>query len=84
MDDNNTILSVCAYCRVSTNKNDQVNSLGAQREFFNKYFSRHKNWVSKTIFYDEGISGTSLKKRDSFNSMIEPWRKRKSTATLYN
>ena len=71
VDDNNTILSVCAYCRVSTNKNDQVNSLGAQREFFNKYFSRHKNWVSKTIFYDEGISGTSLKKKDSFNNMIE-------------
>lgn len=71
VDDDSQIISVCAYCRVSTDKKDQRNSLAAQTRFFEKEFARHPNWIGKHIFYDEGISGTSLKKRKDFNKMID-------------
>ena len=71
VDDDSQIISVCAYCRVSTDKKDQRNSLAAQTRFFEKEFARHPNWIGKHIFYDEGISGTSLKKRKDFNNMID-------------
>lgn len=61
---------VCAYCRVSTDKHDQRNSLEAQEEFFASVFAKHPNWVKVEIFSDEGLSGTSLEKRDNFNEMI--------------
>lgn len=70
VDDDSQLISVCAYCRVSTDKRDQRNSLAAQTRFFEKEFARHPNWIGKHIFYDEGISGTSLKKRKDFNNMI--------------
>ena len=70
-DEDAQLLSVCAYCRVSTDKRDQRNSLAAQTRFFDREFERHPNWINKKIYYDEGISGTSLKKRDDFNRMIE-------------
>ncbi len=62
--------NVCAYCRVSTDETDQRNSLVAQKQFFQRYFSTHQNWVNVGIFADEGLSGTSLEKRDEFNRMI--------------
>ncbi len=71
VDDDSQIISVCAYCRVSTDKRDQRNSLAAQTRFFEKEFAKHPNWIGKHIFNDEGISGTSLKKRDDFNKMID-------------
>ena len=61
---------VCAYCRVSTDKDDQRNSFEAQKRFFDREFEHHSNWTVRTIFADKGISGTSLKKRDEFNCMI--------------
>lgn len=70
-DEESQLLSVCAYCRVSTDKKDQRNSLAAQTRFFDQEFDRHPNWINKKIYYDEGISGTSLKKREDFNRMIE-------------
>ena len=63
-------LKVAAYCRVSTNKDDQVNSLGSQRQYFTDYIIKHDNWQLVDIYYDEGVSGTSTKKRTGFNSMI--------------
>lgn len=65
------LLSVCAYCRVSTDKKDQRNSLAAQKRFFDQEFDKHPNWINRKIYHDEGISGTSLKKREDFNRMIE-------------
>lgn len=70
INEENKPISVCAYCRVSTDKNDQKNSFDAQKRFFNSFFDEHKNWKTKTIFADLGISGTSLKKRDKFKQMI--------------
>lgn len=61
---------VCAYCRVSTDESDQKNSLEAQKQFFARYFNTHKNWSNVGIFADEGLSGTSLEKRDDFLRML--------------
>lgn len=63
-------LRVCAYCRVSTDKTDQWNSLEAQKKFFEVEFERNPNWVNCGIYADEGISGTTLEKRDAFNDML--------------
>ena len=62
--------NVCAYCRVSTDERDQRNSLVSQQKFFETYFYRHPNWNNVRIFADEGLSGTSLEKRDQFNEML--------------
>lgn len=62
--------NVCAYCRVSTDEFDQRNSLVAQKQFFQRYFSQHQNWTNIGIFADEGLSGTSLEKREEFNRML--------------
>ncbi len=62
--------NVCAYCRVSTDELDQRNSLVAQRQFFERYFQMHDNWNNVGIYADEGLSGTSLEKRDQFNDML--------------
>ena len=68
-------LNVCAYCRVSTDENDQKNSLHSQRNFFDTVFLDHPTWRNVGVFYDEGVSGTSLNKRDSFNEMIRKARR---------
>lgn len=61
---------VCAYCRVSTDAEDQRNSLKAQQEFFETYFDLHPNWSKVDIYHDDGLSGTSKEKRDGFNEMM--------------
>jgi len=61
---------VCAYCRVSTDKDDQVNSLENQKNFFENYINRNPEWDLVKIYADEGISGTSVKGRKAFNQMI--------------
>lgn len=60
---------VVAYCRVSTDHEDQKNSLENQKLFFEQYVAQHKDWELVKIYADEGISGTSLKKRKEFNKM---------------
>lgn len=64
-------LRVAAYCRVSTDKDDQTNSLISQRKYFADYIAHHDDWVLNNVYYDEGISGTQTKKRAGFNAMIE-------------
>lgn len=61
---------VVAYCRVSTDKDDQANSLESQVAYFKKYIKDNKEWEFVEIYVDEGISGTSTKKRKAFNKMI--------------
>ena len=63
-------LRVAAYCRVSTDKDDQVNSLNSQRQYFTDYIKNQQDWTLVNVYYDEGISGTSTKKRKGFNAMI--------------
>ena len=64
-------LRVAAYCRVSTDKDDQTNSLISQRKYFADYITHHDDWTLMDVYYDEGISGTQTKKRAGFNAMIE-------------
>lgn len=61
---------VAAYCRVSTDKSDQANSLESQQQFFNEYIRRNDLWELYDIYVDDGISGTNTKKRVAFNQMI--------------
>lgn len=64
------MIRVASYCRVSTDKDDQVNSLQSQRRYFKEYIMRHPDWELYDIYADEGITGTSTKKRAEFNRMI--------------
>jgi DNA invertase Pin-like site-specific DNA recombinase len=61
---------VAAYCRVSTDKEDQANSFESQQKYFREYIERMPDWELYEIFADEGISGTNTKKRKAFNRMI--------------
>lgn len=61
---------VAAYCRVSTDKEDQRNSLAAQQEFFRSYIQKRPDWKLVEIFADEGLSGTSTKRRPQFTEMV--------------
>lgn len=61
---------VVAYCRVSTDKMDQANSLESQQRYFNEYIRRNPMWKLYEIYVDDGISGTNTKKRAAFNQMI--------------
>jgi DNA invertase Pin-like site-specific DNA recombinase len=67
----NRILRVGAYCRVSTDRDDQANSFESQKRYFTEYINRNAEWELAEIFADEGKSGTSTKKRREFNRMIE-------------
>ncbi len=62
---------VAAYCRVSTDNDDQANSFESQQRYFRQYIERNPDWELYAIFADEGISGTNTKKRKEFNRMIE-------------
>ena len=62
---------VAAYCRVSTDNEDQASSFESQQRYFRQYIERNPDWELYAIFADEGISGTNTKKRKEFNRMIE-------------
>ena len=62
---------VCAYCRVSTDNDEQLSSFELQQAHYRQLVQDHPNWELKHIFADQGISGTSLKNRDEFNAMID-------------
>ena len=64
------MLNVAAYCRVSTDKDDQANSFESQKLYFEEYIKRNPEWELYEIYADEGLTGTSTKKRKAFNKMI--------------
>ncbi|MDE7243401.1 MAG: recombinase family protein, partial [Oscillospiraceae bacterium] len=61
---------VAAYCRVSTDSEEQLNSYAAQKNYYTQKIQENPDWEMAGVFADEGISGTSLKKRKEFNRMI--------------
>ena len=63
-------LRVTFYARVSTDKDEQLNSLENQIQYYTELIQSKPNWTYIEGYIDEGISGTSTKKRDSFNRMI--------------
>ena len=58
-------LNVGYYARVSTDKDEQLHSLKSQISFFNDYISKVPNWSFIDSYIDEGISGTSVNKREN-------------------
>ena len=64
-------LRVAAYCRVSTDSDEQATSYEAQIEHYTEYISKNPDWILAGIFADEGITGTNTKKRTEFNRMID-------------
>lgn len=64
-------LKVGYYARVSTDKDDQLNSLENQQKYFEEMIKENKNWTLFRGYIDEGISGTAIKYRKSFLKMIE-------------
>ena len=64
------LLNVAAYCRVSTDEDDQLKSFAAQITKYTDMIGANPDWKLAGIFADEGLSGLSTKKRDEFNKMI--------------
>lgn len=63
-------LRVAAYCRVSTDSEDQANSFESQQRYFRQYIESRPDWELFAIFADDGLSGTSIKKRKAFQRML--------------
>lgn len=70
-------LRVAYYARVSTEKEEQLNSLDNQVTYFKEYIKSNKNWQFINGYIDEGITGTSSKKRENFMRMIEDGKNKK-------
>lgn len=64
-------LRVAAYCRVSTDSDEQAGSYDTQVNHYTEYIGRNKEWELAGIYTDDGISGTNTKKREGFNEMID-------------
>lgn len=64
-------LRVAAYCRVSTDSDEQATSYEAQVEHYTDFIKKNPEWEFAGIFADDGISGTNTKKREEFNRMID-------------
>lgn len=65
---------VAAYCRVSTDQEEQLSSYENQVRYYTEIITRNPDYEMVDIYADEGISGTNTKKRDNFNRMIEDCR----------
>ena len=63
-------IRVAAYARVSTDSDEQMNSVEAQKDYFQKMIANHADWDLVGVYADEGISGTSISRREAFNQMI--------------
>lgn len=64
-------LRVAAYCRVSTEYEEQNSSYQTQVSHYTNYILNHDGWDLVKVYADDGISGTNTKKREQFNQMIE-------------
>ena len=64
-------LRVTYYARVSTDKDEQLHSLSAQIRYYNEFIRRNPQWIFVEGYIDEGISGTTVVKRENFQRMIQ-------------
>ena len=67
-------LRVAAYCRVSSDSEDQLNSYIAQVDYYTKYISSHEGWELADIYADEGLTGMEVNHREEFKRMIADCR----------
>lgn len=63
-------IRVAAYCRVSTDDAEQLTSFEAQKDYYTAKIMENRQWIMAGIFADEGISATSVKKRQEFQKML--------------
>ena len=70
-------LRVAAYCRVSTDDEEQLTSYEAQQTFYTDKIMSNPDWTMAGIFADEGITGTSARKRPEFLRMIRQCKQKK-------
>ena len=63
-------IKVAAYCRVSTDSEEQLTSYEAQVDYYTRYIQGRPDWVFVGIYTDEGISATNTKRREGFNRMV--------------
>jgi len=70
-------LRVAAYCRVSTEEEEQQGSFEIQKLYYTEKINSTPEWEVAGIYADDGISGVHTKKRDGFNQMIQDCKKRK-------
>jgi len=75
-------LRVAAYCRVSTDEEEQLTSYEAQKTYYTDKIMQNKDWTMAGIFADEGITGTSARKRPEFLRMIRLCRQKKIDVVL--
>lgn len=75
-------LRVAAYCRVSTDDEEQLTSYEAQQNYYTDKIMTNPNWTMAGIFADEGITGTSATKRPEFLKMIRKCRQKKIDLVL--
>ena len=68
-------LRVAAYCRVSTDTEEQASSYETQISHYEEYIRSKPEWELVNVYADDGISATSTKKREEFNRMIEDCKK---------
>ena len=71
----NVRLRVAAYTRVSSDSEDQLNSFAAQNRYYTELISSKAEWRMVDIYADEGITGTSVTKRDDFQRMMADCRR---------
>lgn len=64
-------IRVAAYCRVSTDTEEQATSYQTQIEHYEEIISKNPGWIFAGIYADDGISATSTKNREEFNKMIQ-------------
>ena len=62
---------MAAYCRVSSSSEDQLNSFAAQNIHYTQYIMEHEDWRLVDIYADEGVTGTSVEKREDFKRMLD-------------
>ena len=70
------IKRVCAYCRVSTDSEDQRHSFDSQVAYYNRMIGERNNWIFSGIYADEDRSGTKMNGRDEFQKMMQNCRRR--------
>lgn len=66
-------MKIAAYCRVSTDKDEQLDSLEHQKDFFTEFAAKNGHELVR-LYADEGITGTSLKKRGEFQRLMQDAR----------
>lgn len=75
--DENSLLRVAAYCRVSTDSEDQLESYKAQVAYYTDAIAKNPRWRFVDIYADEGITGVMAKKRTNFMRMMRDCEKGK-------